>query len=453
MKKFAKLTSLACAVALQFSGAAVAGSFQAVTSESVGTEAASVGTLSANISGDSIVMDFDSGMSADNRLFIRLDNGATFADAAYSLEVSTGGAGNGDLTDFVLVTQTPAGATELEFRAVSALITSENYILSGSAVAGQAVNVNVPALAAGGEISVSAEAQDSFGAFEFFSGLELFEYANEFAALLTKPADAIVDVDDNRLSFTGGASSDTIELNFAGAMITNALSLSDDDTVAITLSGDMSGIASIGLTTDTTARGNFTIDTAANTATFAASASDVFAATSTILTANVTGSSALATRSFTVMADLDFETETDKNLIAENSPAGAWSINGLQAKVSHMSLNSTGFVSWLKVANEGTTAAEISADIIYTLADGTEGSVTNATLGTVDAGGVATVGEAAILSAIGEPTQLVDASLTVTVAGQTNLIHLIAEKKASDGRLPIPVYYNTGGATPRNWVN
>lgn len=453
MRKFAKLTSLACAVAVQFSGAAIAGTFQSITSESVGTEAASVGTLSANIAGDSVVMDFATGMSADNRLFIRLDNGATFADAAYSLEVSTGGAGTGDLTDFVLITQTPAGATELEFRAVSALVTTENYILSGSAIAGQAVNVNVPALAAGGNVSVSAEGQDSFGAFEFFSGSELFEYANQFAALLTKPADAIVDVDDNRLSFTGGASSDTVELSFDSAALTNSLSLNDSDTVNVTLSGDMSGIASIGLTTDTTARGNFTIDTAANTATFAASASDVFAATSTILTANVTGSSALATRSFTVMADLDFETETDKNLIAENSSAGAWSINGLQAKVSHMTLNTSGFVSWLKVANEGTTVAEISADIIYTLADGTEGSVTNATLGSVDAGGVTTVGEAAILSAIGDPTQLVDASLTVTVAGQTDLIHLVAEKKASDGRLSIPVYYNTGGATPRNWVN
>ncbi len=453
MNRVSKLSALAGAIALQLSGTALAGSFQAVTSEAVGTEAASAGALTANISGDAIVMDFQSGMSADNRLFIRLDNGATFADASYTLEVSNGGAGTGDLTDFVLITPATAGATELEFRVVNPTVTTEDYILSGSAIAGQAVNVNLPAAAAGSEISVSAEGQDSFGPFEFFSGLELFGYANEFTALLSQPADAIIDVDDDRMSFTGGASSDTIEVTFVSGALTNGLALNDDDTVNITLSGDLSGIASLSLATDATTRGNFTIDTDAGTATFAASASDVFAATSTIITVNVTGSEALATRSFTLQADADFESETDKNLVPENAPAGAWSINGLQAKVSHMSLNASGFVSWLKIANEGATAAEISADIIYTLADGTEGSVTNATLGTVDAGGVATVSEATILSAINDPTQLVDASLTVTVAGQTNLIHLIAEKKASDGRLPIPVYYNTGGATPRNWVN
>jgi len=150
-----------------------------------------------------------------------------------------------------------------------------------------------------------------------------------------------------------------------------------------------------------------------------------------------------------VQADLDFESETDKNVIAADTALGSWTINGLQAKVSHMSLNATGFISWLKVMNTGSIPVQIYGDIIYTLADGTEGSVDAALLGSVDAGGVGTVSEATILSAMGSPSQLADVHITVTVTGQDDEVHLIAEKKASDGRLPIPVYYdNTSG---RSW--
>jgi hypothetical protein len=51
---------------------------------------------------------------------------------------------------------------------------------------------------------------------------------------------------------------------------------------------------------------------------------------------------------------------------------------------------------------------------------------------------------------MGNPTQLADVHMTVTVTGQENVVHLIAEKKASDGRLSVPVYYNTAGG--RNWL-
>jgi hypothetical protein len=50
---------------------------------------------------------------------------------------------------------------------------------------------------------------------------------------------------------------------------------------------------------------------------------------------------------------------------------------------------------------------------------------------------------------MGSPTQLADVHMTVTVTGQENLVHLIAEKKASDGRLSVPVYYDSAGG--RDW--
>lgn len=453
MKKLNK-TGLAMGVALAVaSTGAFAGTFTAASSV-VGVEAASTGTLAVSTQGSVEVVP-GTGISPDNRVYIQLDNGATFNDTTYTLHASDGA---WSATSAILITPTPKGATELEFRIVDTIAVGNKFLLSSSAandVNGRAasVAVTVPAAAAGTEISIDANADDTFGTFDFFTAAPLFGYANEFSASVDTLASATIDVDANRNTFTTANSTlvaDEIVLEFArNGSVNSGVAFTDEDKVAITLSGDMSTIKDITLDTGMVERGSFVISDDLASATFTADASDVFGVSTTITT-EVYGSAALATRTFTVQSDLDFETETDKNLLAEGTDAGEWTINGLQAKVSHMSLNASGFVSWLKVANEGTTAAEISADIIYTLADGTEGSISGAALGTVDAGGVATVSEASILAAIGDPTQLVDASLTVTVAGQINLIHIIAEKKASDGRLPIPVYYNT--AAGRNWV-
>jgi len=456
MERIRHLAFITCAVASALSLPATAGNFQNLTSESVGVEASTTGSLTANIGGDSIVLSPSTDYQTAHRVFITLNNGATFADEGYSLEQSTGGAGTGDLSEFVLITPNPVGATSLEFRVASALTANQDFILSGSSIAGQAVTVSVPAGAAGTEIDISAETQDSFGAFDIFSGIELFQYFNQMSGSITTLADAIVDVDDNRETFTGGANTDFIILKFTETAITNEVAIDDADIINLTLSGDMSSISRIFLTTsiDNQVRGDFTIDQDNGVATFALSASDaISSAQNSVIGVRTSGAlGAIDTRSFTIQADLDFESETTKNLIAANTNAGEWTINGLQAVVSHLSLNVSGFSSWLKVINEGTAAAEISADIIFTLADGTEGSVTGAVLGTADAGSVFTVSEAAILNAIGDPTQVVDASLTVTVAAQTDLVHITAEKKASDGRVTVPVLYNRTGANARSWL-
>lgn len=458
MKKLNKI-SLAMGVALTATSTiSLAGGFVPITSTVIGTEAATTGTLGATVSANTIVVTLGSQYNQDNRLTFTLQDGATFADSAYVLEQSKPGANRtGSISDWVLVTSPTVGSSELVFRLAStAVATTNKYVLSGSTAVGQAVTIAVPALEAGSEIDLDAEGEDTIGIFDNFDVVELFGYANQFTAAVETVADATVDVNDSRLTFTGGADFDTIGIEFSAATVGTGVNLTDDDQVDIVLSGDMSTIRSITMATGGDETGTFAIDEDAGTATLSVSASDAFnsgaAKTSGIITATVWGSAALATRSFTVQADLDFESETDKNLVAENTSAGQWDINGLQAKVSHLSLNASGFISWLKVVNEGDAAAEITADIIWTLADGTEGSVTAAALGSVDAGGIYTVSEAAIVEAMGSPTQLADVSMTVTVAGQVDLVHLTAEKKASDGRLPIPVYYNTTGANARSWV-
>lgn len=456
MKKLNK-TGLALGVALAVaSTGAFAGTFSPITSETVGVEASTTGSLVADIDGNFIKLTPNGAAGVSDRVFITLDNGATFADSTYSLSASDGAKDlDASLVAFTLVTPEPAGASTLEFRVASELTTANQFVLSGSNVASQAVSINVPALSAGATLSIDANAEDNNGIYDFYTAAVLFGAANQFSASPDEiVASGIVDVNDSRLSLVGGT--DRIALNFTEALNDNGVPLNADDSVDIVLSGDMTGVAAIAFGTGAgpTNQGNFTIDANAGTATFTAEASDLFIGggntTSGVLDITTTGSASLATRTFTVQADLDFETETDKNLIAAGAAAGSWTINGLQAKVAHLSLNVSGFISWLKVVNEGTAAAEITSDIIWTLADGTEGSVRNADLGSVDAGGVFTVSEAAILTAIGSPTQVADVSMTVTVAGQTNLVHLTAEKKASDGRTTLPVYYNTGAG--RDWV-
>jgi hypothetical protein len=435
--------------ALGVTGAS-AGTFQAVTSESVGVEASTSGSLTADIAGDSIALTTGTAYAANDRIVISLNNGATFADSTYRLEQSAGGAGNGDLSEFLLTTAAPAGASSIEFRAASAIDDGADFILTGSSVAGQKVTFTLASKSTGAEVDIDAEARDVIGVYDNFTSAELFQYANEFSANVDTIANAVVDVNEGRLKFTSAATDDRIALEFTEASITNGVTLTDGDKVVVTLSGNMAGIDSVAATSGSVARGNATIDVDAGTAVFEFSASDLAGGTvSAVLDINVDEETVLATREFTVQADLDFETETTKNLVAAETAAGSWTINGLQAKVSHMSLNASGFISWLKVMNTGTIPVQVYGDIVYTLADGTEGSVDAALLGSVDAGGVGTVSEATIVAAMGNPTQLADVHITVTVTGQDDAVHLIAEKKASDGRLPIPVYYDD--TSTRSW--
>ena len=118
---------------------------------------------------------------------------------------------------------------------------------------------------------------------------------------------------------------------------------------------------------------------------------------------------------------------------ASATPPAIWG-----AKFStYMTLNATGFISWFKIVNPGASDLEITADIVWTLADGTEGSASSQSLGTVDAGGIYTVSEATLLAAMDDPTQLVDVYITLTLPDPEAFVH--AEKKASDGRVGLPV--------------
>lgn len=439
-------------VAALGSFAAYAGSYDTISSQAVGVEAASAGTLDGTIGSDGLVFKLGTNYLRADRLTISLSNGATFADGTYLLEQS----GSADTSEFTLVTTSPSGAGSIVFRAASDLASGTEFILSGSTATGASVALNLPDLAAGAKVNVSAAATDvrDDTTYDTYAAGELFRYANQFsgamsATLLANEID--VESPASRKLFTGGGTSDAVAITFTDAAIANGVTLTDADKVNIVLRGDLSGANSITVATGAVSRGTMTIAEGGQSASVSLSASDAFAA-GTVTMNVLVGSSVLSTSDFTAQADLDFVTEDDKNLVAAGTSAGEWTINGLQAKVANVTLNATGFISWLKVANEGAAEAVIYADIIYnTYSTGTpETKVTNAVLGTVPAGGIATISEATILEALGDPTALVDASLTVTVTGPKNSIFLTAEKKASDGRVSLPVFYNTTGDS-RTW--
>ncbi|MCB1745256.1 MAG: autotransporter outer membrane beta-barrel domain-containing protein [Gammaproteobacteria bacterium] len=108
------------------------------------------------ISGDTLLVGSTTlpAFAVGDKVVLSVIGGATFADAAYSLEVNLGGAGTGELTLAVLQTGATAGATRIEFLMgestsmfgmPSPLATVPTFILSGATIAGQRINFNLPA--------------------------------------------------------------------------------------------------------------------------------------------------------------------------------------------------------------------------------------------------------------------------------------------------------------------
>lgn len=444
-----QLTKIAAGLAIGLAASGVsAATFELAASNSVSNEAASSGAAVGTRASESITLVAGMPYSVGNRVYLKLSSGATFQDTAYAL-ISSAAAGS--KADALTLNGYTKGDSVLEFIVASAVKTGNEFYLSGSTAIKQPVKIGLPKT---GPVTVSANAKDNIGDYDATATAgNLFYYANEFSAALEQKADGVIDVNEARLKFDNGVNFDRVGLEIVNAGLDTQVTLDKDDALVITLSGDMSGIGAIvgRKANNGKAYGSTTIDVPNGTATFTISGSDLGNNAKTSALLDITGATSvpLSTRAFKVAAKLNFKTETAVDVL-KTADAGSWTINGLQAVISSMSLNTSGFISWLKVANTGEDAVEVYGDIIATLADGTEKKVTAALLGTVDAGGVGTIGEAAFLKALGNPTGLVDANVTVTVTAPNNVVHLMAEKKASDGRVNIPVFYdNTAGG--RKW--
>lgn len=328
------------------------------------------------------------------------------------------------------------------------------FYLSGSSAASTVVpTVNVKNIASGGVVTLNYDVKSGFGqgidsiskATTIFNGIR--EY---YASVLTK-YDASISLNNQRKNFGGTTTpvlTDTLGLRVEqdhnptfGDVVLDA-----DDKLDITITGDMTGIDNIKLATKSfSISGNAASLSGASLQDALNSSTGVAATNKLLAVAKVKGDTELAARSFTTSVTINFDEESNQQLV-NNASAGAWTVDQLNAVVSNMTLNASGFVSWLKVVNESVVDGTLNAVATWTEVDGattTTGQTASVVLGTAKSKAVTTIGEADILKAIGKDSAkgILDVSLNITVDAPKEELHIVAEKKASDGRVTTPVYY------------
>jgi hypothetical protein len=410
------LNKLALGVALAAGiPAAVAGTItNDGATQTVGAEMSQGGELVGNVAQGNILIELGKNYIGDDKLTFTVSN----ADLSngQSFRLYTGAA---DFDDFNFFSAT---SNTITMRASGPLDAGRVLSLTGEAAgASAAISFDLSPGASGTEVTIAVTSTGPNDA--FVAPATFFAYEDQFSAQVSGALDAVVDAENsNRLAFTTGVS-DVVALAPSVGMpdITNGLG--GLDVLSITLNGDMSGIGGVTL-------GPFNATITPNSATLEVPAGIFFVDgfdNEIELTAN--GSDVLSPRVFTMSADLILEDEGTDPLF-EDSAAGAFTMNGAQARVAQLSLN-YGFIQWIKVANLSDQPATIFGDLVY---NGTV--LQNIDLGSVGAQSVATVGGNALEAALADAgiTAGTDASLTLTVAANPNDVVFHAEKRDGMGR-------------------
>ena len=315
------------------------------------------------ISGDKIVFNIDSG---------------SFNEDTYYL--------NSVAAEDSNMTSVNKTATSITFRAPSGGITTGTEFalstLSDVLTAGD-LNITGPSLGtAGNTLVLTVNSVDSTGsALDGTTGttLALATAYNQFTAgTVSEAADGVVSVDADRLAFTAASSSgDTVA---SDNVYTDKLNLTFENNVTA-LEGQIDLVAAdkinVVLTASTVdgieaaAVGAEigVIDTTANTITFELDG-DTYATngTKTIsIDLNTTGNAAaLSTRTFTVAAEIDLDTEEiTAGLITAATTAGSWTVDGATIEMINMADNGLGTVTTAArlVNNDTANAAELYVTI------------------------------------------------------------------------------------------
>lgn len=356
------------------------------------------------------------------------------------------------VADGVSVSSTLLGgnaANVVAFRLASGAIgTGTRFFLGASSSADVVPQVNVADIASGGVVTLAYSVTSGFGqSIDSGTAVTLFSGVREFFATDSN-FDNTVSLTQGRKNFgSATALTDTGSFNVTQTAATlGATTLDANDKFDVTLTGDLTGVT--GVTVDGNA-----LTKSGSTFSGSVVATGGVASGAINVIATVDGTTELPGTSWDLGVVLNTSDEDDQTLLGATNDFGSWTVNKLNAIVSSMSLNTTGFVSWLKVVNESTVDSTITGTATYTLtaSDGTKtngqtASGTTFSLGTASAGSVLTVSEATILSAIGmgSSTGALDVSLNINVDAPSDQVHVVAEKKASDGaRTLTPVYYGS----------
>lgn len=303
-----------------------------------------------------------------------------------------------------------------------------------------AVDVDGASLATADTFSIAVSTSRGYGALETIAATKLVDVAAaEITSVVTSKFDATIDVNDDRESFTTGAT-DVATFTLADAAGGAAL----EATSVMTVSGDFSWAASTStggtvtypqaVVSAVTPANVGTVTKSATSVSWIAKAADVF--TLTLTPPTLTDVVTLPATDFSWSTDIKYNNGTDAAVITESasaaSGAGAWDLNGASITALGIS-NSTSVTPMVWIQNSGTSNGAISGSV-----NCNGSTITIADLGTASAKSNTKVGEAiqAAVDAAGTcPTSNTRYDATVTVNGPAADITMNASYKvtAADG--------------------
>jgi len=303
-----------------------------------------------------------------------------------------------------------------------------------------AVDVDGASLATADTFSIAVSTSRGYGALETIAATKLVDVAAaEITSVVTSKFDATIDVNDDRESFTTGAT-DVATFTLADAAGGAAL----EATSVMTVSGDFSWAASTStggtvtypqaVVSAVTPANVGTVTKSATSVSWIAKAADVF--TLTLTPPTLTDVVTLPATDYSWSTDIKYNNGTDAAVITESASAaagaGAWDLNGASITALGIS-NSPSVTPMVWIQNSGTSNGAISGSV-----NCNGSTITIADLGTASAKSNTKVGEAiqAAVDAAGTcPTSNTRYDATVTVNGPAADITMNASYKvtAADG--------------------
>jgi hypothetical protein len=487
-----KKSSTALAVAAVLSAGAQAGTMDIVSqgvATQLTTKSGGYSVVAASNALEAIKITAGSNYNSGDRITIKLSQGSfpaaaySFVSATQTAPSTTDGSSTGSVSTALPVEMLDTGAAgtqsgdTITFRFVKEhnVAGQDFYLVSGAVSAArattsatekvvsgaEAVEIVVANAANNSKVELAYTVTDLGGTVDSATSKDDFaNFADQYSGSVYDSANATIDVAADRLLFLNKASTATGAVKFSSSVDVKAAAASKivdwttSDDITITLSGDMTGIEKItgtlnGAMTGVGKKADFTID--GDSAELVIDGASIGAgsidASSVGITFVVDESTQLEEVVYQVGAELNFKNYADEVVVDIAKSAGklaTWSVNGLNVAINHFSLNS-GFVNWLKIANNGSLPADIEATFTYTNEDGSETTDSVLMAKKAEGNSVTTISEADLLEAMGLTAEdgLTDVSIELFVAAKAQDIQIHAEKKASNGRLSIPVRYDT----------
>jgi len=239
-----RLNKLALGVALAAGASVAAAGTITGTNQTVGSEFSAGGF--DNESAGEIVISLANGTRASDELTITIAGADFSAGQTFALFASDAAqanfAGLSDDDDWTFFSATSNVITFIASGNIPQAADNIFYLAGDTGAAGVGVDVNLDQGAEGTTVTVAA---DHTGDDTFAAGATLFTYADEFSGEASGAFSAVIDaVNAGRLAFVGAAS-DAVGIDFDLAAVDVAGTLDDDDTVTVTLFGDMTGIGAV----------------------------------------------------------------------------------------------------------------------------------------------------------------------------------------------------------------